>query len=814
MPTREDVDLARAAIDRGFLTIKESIKCLQIQQEHEKNGRIVPLADIFVEAKFLTQGQLVVLKESHAKTEALRRIGHYEIMSKVGAGGMGTVYKAKDRKADRIVALKVLSPAHASNKEYIERFLREAHACGRLSHPNIVQGYDAGEAKGQYYFAMEFVDGITVADMLKEGKPVAEQQALDIAIQIGKALEHAEEHNLIHRDIKPDNIMITKDGTAKLADLGLARLTTGDVAQERRAFGTAYYASPEQCQGVEALDTKTDMYSFGATLFHMLVGHVPFDGETPEEIMAKHLDEKRPYLKDLNVQLSHGISKVVRKLMARDKRERYASMPEVLKDLTLVRMGRSPKLGEKSRYDGAEGRYRSPTGSWRTKKPENRQKIIVVSACVAVGAVMLVAGALAYKWIDSAIGTDGDAGNPSVTQPLPKGPGPKTEDEFYLEALLAQGDDMAPEEFYEKLLGVARKYPSTESATKAEAVARQALRKVEAAARPVFDKQKAEALRLRDEARYGDALAALDGFPEKYKRTRFVKELGDLGEKIKEHAGTRFDKIKAGADELAVAKKFDEAADLYKPVIETFGLPELAGRAKAEITNLNQARAAEQNRLAREAEEKAREQQRLEQERERNRLVAAAIHEAQKLVTTTEFAAAAERLNSVAADAPGEDRPHLARAAADLGRLQERFDGLEKAEASLKGRRVALSLRGGAKLEGRIFGTSKTRLSMQLDSGTIRSVHWKELDAHSIVMILRECAGPGRDAAEHCAIAAFLLFSGHTEDARAELDKIGADARGKEEADLRRKDILFFEQKGLGGGAEALRRARAVSTAG
>ena len=800
MPTREDVDLARAAIDRGFLTIKESIRCLEIQRDHEKSGRIVPLADIFIEAKFLTEAQLIILKESHAKTQALRGIGHYEIMSKVGAGGMGTVYKAKDRKADRIVALKVLSPAHASNKEYIGRFLREARACGRLSHPNIVQGYDAGEANGQYYFAMEFVDGITVADMLKEGKPVAEQQALDIAIQIGKALEHAEEHNLIHRDIKPDNIMITRDGVAKLADLGLARLASGDVAQERRAFGTAYYASPEQCQGIEELGPKTDMYSFGATLFHMLAGRVPFDGETPEEIMAKHLDEKRPYLKDLNVQLSHGISKVVRKLMARDKPDRYASMSGVLKDLTLVRMGRSPKLGEKSRYDNSEGRYRSPTGSWRTKRPGNRQKVMQVSACVAVGTIMLVAGVLAFNWIISAIGPNAQIEDSPGTQQRSPEPAPKTEDAFYLEDLLAKGDEMAPEEFYDKLLGVAEKYPDTESAGKADALARQVLRKVEAAAKPVFEKQKSEALRLRDRLRYSDALNALKGFPEKYKDTGLVKELERLGEKIKEHAGMQFAKIKAGADELAEAKKFDEAVALYKPVIETFGLPELAGRAEAEIAKLNQAKTAEQDRLAREAEEKAREQERLEQAQEKERLVAAAIHEAHNLVTMTEFAEAAEKLKAIAADAIDENKPHLARAAADLDRLQKLFHELEKADSSIKGRKMSLVLRDGTKLEGKIFGMSKARLSMQLDSEAIKSVRWSELDTHSVMILLREHAGARNDPAEHCAIAAFLLFSGYPDDARAELDKTGADSKGKEAADLRRQDILFFEEKGISGG--------------
>ncbi|MFO7899455.1 MAG: serine/threonine-protein kinase, partial [Planctomycetota bacterium] len=388
MPTREDVDLARAAIDRGLLTVPESVDCLKAQKTHTDQGREVPLERIFLQKGLLNERQIKALKDSLARMDALRHVGHYKILGKLGTGGMGTVYKAQDTKSGRDVALKVLSPGHARNREYIQRFLREARASGRLSHSNIVQGYDAGEADGQYYFAMEFVDGTTVGEMLRQGKPIPEQQALDIAIQIAKALQHAEENDLVHRDIKPDNIMITEDGTAKLADLGLARLATSEQ-REKRELGTVYYASPEQCEGDEEVDTKSDMYAFGGTLFHMLIGRVPFDGESPEDIMAKHVQERPPYLKDLNVQLSHGVSKIVRKLMAKYKRDRYPSMEDVVTDLILVRMGRSPKLGKRPRHDSGEYRYRSSTGSWRTKTPSRWQKVRQIALCVGVGLFIL-----------------------------------------------------------------------------------------------------------------------------------------------------------------------------------------------------------------------------------------------------------------------------------------------------------------------------------------------------------------------------------------------------------------------------------------
>ena len=787
MPTRQDVDLARAAIDRGFLTIKESVKCLEIQRDYETGGQMVPLERIFVEADYLSKRQLHLLKESVAKANALRHVGHYEIMSKVGAGGMGTVYQAKDQKADRIVALKILSPAHASNKEYIERFLREAHASGRLSHPNIVQGFDAGESNGQYYFAMEFVDGVTVGSMLKESRPIPEQQALDIAIQISKALDHAEENHLIHRDIKPDNIMIMKDGAAKLADLGLARLTKGDPgAQEQRIFGTPYYASPEQCQGFEELDPKTDMYSFGATLFHMLAGRVAFDDETPEEIMGRHLHDKRPYLKDINVQLSHGVSKIVRKLMAIHKRDRYPSMAEVTTDLTLVRMGRSPRLGERSRYDSSEHRYRSETGSWRTRPANRRKTMANLGMCIGGAVAILVALFFLFQWWSA---RDAPAGKPAPPKNTVTS---RPAHQIFFDNILARKDKLRDDLFVEKLRTVSEEYPNTESAKRAEELAARIVKKIEAEAEAVFGEMAAAALRLRNEQRYQAAIDKLVDLPDRYKGTDFPEEMLQLRRAIGRQAEIAFEKIKAAAEKLAAEKKYTEAAALYAPVVEKFGISTLKANAEAAVASIEKTGAGEKAKAEEEAKRKAEEERgRIRKER---LAIQAALQDSRQLVKEKgSFGGAAAKMKAALDEAASDgSKASLARAVSDLEELQKLFDGLKKAGTSLKGKRIALVRKNNVELEGTVFRINDKGISLLAGRSAIRSVSWNDIAPDSVKMLAKLTRDGRFSPAQQRAFAALFFFSGKTDEAKAELNALAETPAEKKAATLRLKDIEFF----------------------
>jgi serine/threonine-protein kinase len=193
------------------------------------------------------------MADSEAKQS---RIGGYELLATLGKGGMGVVFKARQVSMDRVVALKVLPPHLAENEAFVQRFLREARSAAKLNHPNVVQGIDVGQAEGHYYFAMEFVDGSTVKEMIKQQGRLDEKTALNIVGAVARALEHAHEHGIIHRDIKPDNIMVTRKGEVKLADLGLARTTEkpDTMTIEGTALGTPYYMAPEQVRAQADID--------------------------------------------------------------------------------------------------------------------------------------------------------------------------------------------------------------------------------------------------------------------------------------------------------------------------------------------------------------------------------------------------------------------------------------------------------------------------------------------------------------------------------------------------------------------------------
>jgi len=271
------------------------------------------------------------------------RIGGYEVVTKLGQGGMGAVFKATQLSIGRTVALKVLPPRLAKNKEFVARFLREARSAAKLDHPNIVQAIDAGEADGYHYFAMEFIEGESVEHMLKTGGALPERQVLGIVRDIGRALAYAHEAGIIHRDIKPGNILVTPDGTAKLADLGLARETTSqatDLTQAGFAIGTPDYISPEQVRGETGLDGRSDIYSLGATLYHMLAGEPPFAGGSGNEVMAKHLADPIPNAHKVNPQVSMAATRIIWKAMAKTREKRYATAADMVQDVESALAGR------------------------------------------------------------------------------------------------------------------------------------------------------------------------------------------------------------------------------------------------------------------------------------------------------------------------------------------------------------------------------------------------------------------------------------------------------------------------------------------
>ncbi len=255
----------------------------------------------------------------------------YEVLKELGAGAMGSVLKARKRDTGEVVALKILKPELSGDREYVERFLREAKAVARLSHKNIIRAVQVGKSGDYYFFAMEFIEGQTVAQLIQQQGRLPERFALMVTRCIGAALAHAWQHQIIHRDIKPDNIMITQDGGVKLTDLGLARTAKQDstLTISGVVMGSPAYISPEQATGEKDLDTRSDIYALGASLFHMLAGEVPYDGETPLHVMLKHMNEPVPDVRRKVPEVSEATRLLIMKLMAKRPEQRLQAAQHV-----------------------------------------------------------------------------------------------------------------------------------------------------------------------------------------------------------------------------------------------------------------------------------------------------------------------------------------------------------------------------------------------------------------------------------------------------------------------------------------------------
>jgi len=349
---------------RGLVSAGQLAECQQEFRRMREEGSHVRLGEMMMAKGYLTKAQaLDILKATHESLGHKRRIGGYEIEEKLGEGAMGAVYKARQISMDRTVALKLLPRSLSSNPEALGRFMREARIVANLNHPNIVRGFEFGEANGYPFFAMEYVEGGTVADRLDQEGVLSEEEVIDIGLQAGEALQHAHEHGILHRDIKPDNIMLGTEGVVKLADLGLAtREGVQSITEIGDALGTPYYMSPEQAQGSEDLDGRTDLYALGASLYHLVTGRPPFDGPSAPVIMSKRLMEDPAPACSVNSHVSRSFTAVLMKMMQRDRTARYSDCAEFVTDTQRIRDGQKPQCIELARKAAVASRSATPEG--------------------------------------------------------------------------------------------------------------------------------------------------------------------------------------------------------------------------------------------------------------------------------------------------------------------------------------------------------------------------------------------------------------------------------------------------------------------
>jgi serine/threonine-protein kinase len=361
-----DERLGRLAVAHGLVSEAELRKA---QAELAARGQAdVPgaLGTYLVEQGSLTPNQLERLMDA-ASAAAVKtpKVGDYLLVEKLGAGGMGAVYRAERKSDGETVALKILPRSKATDEEFLTRFEQEARAAFELSHPNIVRALDMGQADGYHYIAMEFVDGRDLFSMLEERGKLTVPEAVEIAVQMAEALDHAHGERLVHRDIKPDNILINKQGVAKLTDLGLVmeEAPAGGrprITKRGLAMGTPFYFSPEQARGEEDIDIRSDIYALGATLYEMVTGKPPFEGESAAQVMLQHIQEDVISPKDIDRSLPDGLCRVIEKMMAKDREDRYQDPAELLGDLRLLAEGGEPQNADLKPWDSTVRRAGGP----------------------------------------------------------------------------------------------------------------------------------------------------------------------------------------------------------------------------------------------------------------------------------------------------------------------------------------------------------------------------------------------------------------------------------------------------------------------
>ncbi|MCX7703523.1 MAG: protein kinase [Planctomycetota bacterium] len=398
---KED-EIVRILLQRRMVTTEQVREC--IEEAVAKKGSVL---DILLMKKYVTPNQLTAL----GVEKETRELGGFRILRTLGQGRMGTIYEAEQISLGRKVALKVLPPHLAQDEEFIQRFNREARSAAAINHPNIVSVIDCGVADGLYYLAMEYVDGENLRDIIKRKGILPEKEALKYTIDIAEALECAWSAGIVHRDVKPHNIMVTKEGVAKLCDLGLAKRQKSDVqlTQPGAIMGSPQYMAPEQIEDSSKADTRSDIYSLGITLFHMVTGRLPYEGTSIFEIMAKQMKEPLPNPTQFNPQLSQGLVALLKKMTDKDPTRRYQTPTQLLEDLRRVAAGK-PLAPQKSavkpppRPTAARPPPQAVRRSAPARSSEGSPSSFPVSAIVAV-AILAVGGIALFSFLSKDTGT-------------------------------------------------------------------------------------------------------------------------------------------------------------------------------------------------------------------------------------------------------------------------------------------------------------------------------------------------------------------------------------------------------------------------
>jgi eukaryotic-like serine/threonine-protein kinase len=326
--------IVKLALEKKLITEEQCEQCREMIRKSKKIGFETTMEELLVKQGFLLEEQIEELRHiSQLGTGDGKYFGHYRLGRMIGEGGMGKVYEATHEFMGRTVAIKVINQELTADRTRALRFFQEIRALIKLDHPNIVTVYDAGRVQRSYYYAMELLPGPSLKDYIDKRKFLPENEALSIIRSIAKALGHAHANSVVHRDVKPENIMFDVLGAPKLTDFGIAmhhdehHMT---LTQEGMMVGSLYYTAPEQVDGNRDIDCRADIYSLGATLYYALTGTTVYHGSTPQELLAKHISGTIVSPRTINRQVSRRAAAIVKKMLAKNRDRRYQSMDEVI----------------------------------------------------------------------------------------------------------------------------------------------------------------------------------------------------------------------------------------------------------------------------------------------------------------------------------------------------------------------------------------------------------------------------------------------------------------------------------------------------